>query len=77
MKYKDFKKWCARRARDGVWTTKVSINCVTIMNQVDRLPFWKRERAWKEIEIDVMVNIIIPININMWKQFGCGDLPIT
>lgn len=49
MTFKEFKKWCNERACDGCLGLKTFIVCREIMETVRMLPFWKREKKWREI----------------------------
>lgn len=62
MSYKEFKKWCNQRACDGLWGLLEALTCINIMAEIDRLPFWKREKAWREKEKQVYDEIITPVN---------------
>lgn len=47
MKYKNFNIWCNQRVCDGCWGMNEAIFCINIIQQIQRQPFWKRERKWK------------------------------
>ena len=48
MKYKEFEQWCNERACDGRWSMQTAIACIEIMKEVNKQPFWKREKYWRE-----------------------------
>lgn len=62
MKFKEFVNWCNQRACDGCWGASTAITCITLIEEVRKVPFWKRERCWKEnYEQQVMEEIVNPI----------------
>lgn len=62
MKFKEFRYWCNQRACDGCWGMQTAIVCLSIVDEVGKKPFWKREKFWKEnYEQDVLECIIKPI----------------
>ena len=62
MTYKQFKQWCNERACDGCWGMQVALLCIDVMKEINRLPFWKREKVWKQIEHRMLVEVITPTN---------------
>lgn len=62
MTYKQFSKWCNDRAADGCWGFKEASLCCYVITEIQKLPFWKREKAWKGEEEFIVNNIINPIN---------------
>lgn len=62
MKFKEFSKWCNNRACDGCWGMKEAIICSNICQEIYKLPFWKREKAWKEHKEFIINNIVQPID---------------
>lgn len=48
MKYKEFRVWCNERAADGCWDMMTAMFCVWVLREVKKIPFWKREKVWKE-----------------------------
>lgn len=66
MKYKEFVDWCNQRAYDGCWGSKEAMICLACIEDVDRFHFWQREKIWKELWRDTIVNNIIkPIHKKM------------
>lgn len=63
MRFKEFSNWCNDRACDGCWGMKEAVICSNICQEIYRLPFWKREKAWQDLyEKFITTNIVIPIN---------------
>lgn len=62
MKFKEFSKWCNDRCFDGCWGIKEAVICSNICQEIYKLPFWKREKAWKEHEEFIINNIVQPID---------------
>ena len=62
MKFKEFVNWCNERACDGYWGTLTAMACIDSIGEVKKVPFWKREKFWKEnYEQQVLEEIINPI----------------
>ena len=72
MKYKQFRAWCNDRACDGCWSSGTAIYCLNIINTIENLPFWKRERKWRSVcETDDIINkVVIPINNKIKEIYG-------
>lgn len=63
MKYKEFKKWCNKRASEGTWGLKQATFCIDVIKYVDAHWFWQREKVWKEeYEFLTYLQVIKPIN---------------
>lgn len=63
MRFKDFVRWCNERACDGCWGMTEAITCIEIMNQVNKKPFWRREKFWGEKFKEYVEECIVkPIN---------------
>lgn len=69
MTFKEFCDWCNARACDGCWGSLTAIACIDLMSMIRHTPFWKRKKAWKEIEQQVLDEIVNPIN---QKMKDCG-----
>ena len=69
MKYKEFVAWCNQRACDGCWSMGTAIYCIKIMRNIDRLPFWKRQKEWLKIKdiVEAEVVSVIDAKIKAWK----------
>lgn len=62
MKFKEFVNWCNERAFDGCWGMLEAMVCIDLIGKVKKVPFWKREKLWKEnYEQQVLEEIINPI----------------
>ena len=62
MTYRQFRNWCNDRAADGCWGFKEASLCCYVITEIQKLPFWKREKAWSGEEKFLVNNIINPIN---------------
>lgn len=62
MTYKQFSKWCNDRCFDGCWGFKEASLCCYVITEIQKLPFWKREKAWKGEEEFIVNKIVNPIN---------------
>lgn len=72
LSFKEFVRWCNERACDGCWSMGTSIMCMRIIHAVNDKPFWKRKKAWAEINEDdnVYKSIVEPINKLIAKNNG-------
>ena len=63
MKYKEFVKWCNQRACDGLWGMNTALCCIEVVNHIKKIPFWKRERVWKQtFESTILNELVCPTN---------------
>ena len=63
MTYKEFKRWCSKRANDGMWGLKQATFCTDVMKYINAHWFWQREKVWKEeYEYLTYLQVIKPIN---------------
>ena len=63
MTFKEFTTWCNERACDGQWGMLTAMVCIDLMAEIRKIPFWKRERVWRErYEKQVLAEIVEPIN---------------
>jgi hypothetical protein len=64
MTFKEFKAWCNERACDGCWSYFTAIFCMDIVKEVNRKPFWRREKFWQvfNFEYEIEGTIVKPIN---------------
>lgn len=70
MKFKEFEVWCNGRACDGCWGMLTAMVCIDLIEKMRNVPFWKREKVWKEkYEQQVMDEIVNPIEEKM-KELG-------
>ena len=70
MSFKEFKKWCNDRACDGCWGLLEALTCINIVRDINKLPFWKRGKAWRKMELQVLDEIVNPINEKIRKCKG-------
>lgn len=71
MKYKEFNAWCNQRACDGCWSMMAAMFCVHILKEVKKIPFWKREKVWKEkYEQEIMRDVVEPIEKKIKEVYG-------
>lgn len=68
MKYKEFVKWCNDRACDGMWELCETIICIGVMKDVNKKPFWKREKEWERINSDGEIEKIVSETNVLIKQ---------
>lgn len=62
MTYKEFRSWCNDRCHDGYWGMLEALICLDIIDEIRNLPFWKREKKWRECERAVVTEIVEPTN---------------
>lgn len=63
MTFKEFTSWCNDRACDGCWGMLTAMTCLDLMATVNKIPFWKREKVWREeYEKQILDEIVEPIN---------------
>lgn len=62
MTFKQFLRWCDDRAHDGCWGMLEALICLDILDEIRKLPFWKRKKKWREYEHDVVTQIVEPTN---------------
>lgn len=63
LTFKEFTSWCNERACDGCWGMFTAMTCLDLMATVNKIPFWKREKVWREqYEKQVLDEIVEPIN---------------
>lgn len=62
MKYKEFKEWVQNRLCDGCWGSKEALLCIHVYREIEKMPFWKRNKQWKEEAEYLVPNVIEPIN---------------
>ena len=63
MTFKQFRDWCNQRSADGCWGCIEAMACVSLIDEINKVCFWKRENVWKEKhEKQVLDEIVNPIN---------------
>ena len=70
MKYKQFRKWCSDRTFDGCWGMTEAIICCNIISDLDKTPFWKREKKWQEMIEEIVTKIVEPTNKKIAEVLG-------
>lgn len=72
MKYKEFRNWCNDRAFDGYWGLKEAIICCNCVEEIQNMPFWKRNKRWEEVGDEIVRVVVNPINklIEEYKKYG-------
>ena len=60
MKYRDFDRWVVDRIEDGSLSLVDAILSGMIMDDIYKLPYYKRNSYWKKIEQHVIDEIINP-----------------
>lgn len=71
ISFKKFSDWCNDRACDGCWSLNTAKICLSIYDDVSKIPFWKRGRIWKrDYEEFVLNQIVNPINELIKKNKG-------
>lgn len=76
MEYKEFVRWCNKRACDGKWNMQLSLTCINIMKEIKSLPFWQREKTWHKINnrlhLEKLLEEYDTSNSNNKKCEWCG-----
>lgn len=62
MKYKEFYNWCNDRCFDGCWGMTEAIICCNCIEDIQSLPFWKRNKRWNEVSKEIVALIVEPTN---------------
>lgn len=71
MKYKEFRAWCNQRAADGCWGMQTAMFCVWVADEIRKIPFWKREKVWKEkYEEEIIRDVVEPIEKKIKEVYG-------
>lgn len=71
MTFKEFKIWCNKRTADGCWGMTTAMFCIEIYNTIRKLPFYQREKVWKEkYEREMVEGIIEPTEKKMIEIYG-------
>lgn len=73
MTYKEFVSWCNERACDGCWSMGTAIYCIKIMNNINRLPFWKRQKEWLKVREIVEKEVVSVINAKIQALKGGSE----
>jgi hypothetical protein len=59
MTYKEFKRWCNERCCDGLWGLNVAKACIDALSHIGKKPFWKREKAWQELNRNTGITLYV------------------
>lgn len=71
MTYRQFRAWCNKRAADGCWSMMTAMFCLHIIGEMEKIPFWKRKKVWKEkYEEEIKRDIVEPIEEKMIEVYG-------
>ena len=70
MTFKQFKQWCNGRACDGCWGSHDALYCINLIENMKKIPWWKRKRVWKKIEHSVIYAVVNPINKKIQDALG-------
>ena len=71
MTFKQLKQWCNERACDGCWGFYTAIQCIEVMKDVNRQPFWKREKYWEHHYMhSVVIELVEKTNQLIQERFG-------
>ena len=62
MTYKEFGKWCNKRAADGCWSFLIASACCSEYSKVMKLPFFKRHKKLRENIPEEFEEIVDAIN---------------
>lgn len=74
MTFKQFVKWCNDRACDGCGGMVTAMTCIDLHDKLMKIPFWKREKIWKnEYQNQVMNEIVNPINDKITEMKQTAD----
>lgn len=58
IKYKQFNRWCNRRAADGRWGQETAMYCIKLCQTMNDVFFLKRERVWKNLYEQEALDIV-------------------
>lgn len=71
MTFKQFDAWCNERACDGCWGMLTAMACIDLTRKMRKVPFWKREKVWREkYEKQVLDEIVNPIEEKIKEVYG-------
>lgn len=51
MTYQEFRDWAERRSMDGNWSFRTAKLACNLINVMDAVPLWKREKAWDKLKV--------------------------
>lgn len=70
MNFREFRRWCNDRACDGCWSLDVEKFCIGLLDNMQKIPFWKKRKAWNKIKNGVIHAVVIPTNIKIQERRG-------
>lgn len=73
MTFKEFTRWCDDRCYDGYWGMKEALICTNIVKNIRKHHFWKREKVWKELYEEPVVDEIVNPTNELIKQKGLSE----
>lgn len=73
MTYKEFAAWCNERACDGCWSMATALYCITIVRNINRLPFWKRRKEWSKIKHEIETGVVSVIDAKIQTLKGGAE----
>ena len=59
MTFKEFVDWCNERACDGCWGMGAAIECINVITEVRKQPFWRRDKKWQEINKEYNFELLV------------------
>lgn len=62
MTYRQFYRWCSKRAHDGCWGYATAVRCLNVIDVMKEIPFWRRKKEWKQYEQMVLTELVNPTN---------------
>lgn len=74
MKFKEFSAWCNERACDGCWGMMEAMICCNVCSDIYKLPFWKREKYWRECAEKEIMPIVNATNEKIKEIMGVDTL---
>ncbi len=70
MTFRKFVKWCNAREIDKTWNISTATACQRLLEQLSKVPFWKRQKEWEKHEVYMEVQYIIPTEQSMGLKKG-------
>ena len=70
MTFRQFKQWCNDRVCDGYWGYNDAVYCIELIQNIRKIPWWKRNKTWKKIEPQVLYAVVTPINQKIKEVMG-------
>jgi hypothetical protein len=70
MTLKQFKQWCNERACDGCWGFNDAKFCIELLDDMNKIPWWRRKKVWNGIANRVEFAVVNPINKKIQEVYG-------